>query len=89
MYRRIPKYPPSRLETLLVPADLEMTTAALLTHIEDYGGLPRLRPIKLPSSQIRKCDLVLDVDVSWDSDGRLERIESIRLGTVRMTGRPG
>jgi hypothetical protein len=78
------KYPPSKMETLVVPHSLEIVTAALLNHVEDFGGNPYLKSVKSRSSAIQKYEAVTG-PVWYDGDGQPERDERVTLGTIRLT----
>jgi len=82
------KYPPSRIETLVVPCDLETVIAALVNHVEGYANAPRLKPVKSLSSHIREYEVITGM-TSHGSDGQLERDEWVTLGTIRLTVLPG
>ena len=78
------KYPPSKMETLVVRHNLEIVTAALLNHVEDFGGDPYLKSVKSRSSAIQKYEAVTG-PVWYGSDGQPERDERVTLGTIRLT----
>jgi hypothetical protein len=78
------KYPPSKLETLIVPHNLEIVNAALLNHAEDYDGYPRLRWIESLSIMIRRYDVITGIQ-RYRLDGTVERDERVKLGTIRLT----
>jgi len=82
-------YPRPEKVILVVQSNLEITTASLCNHVDDWGLSPRLRPVDSPSNQIRKYEVIVG-GVWCASDGEtVLRDDTLPLGTVRLTALPG
>jgi len=83
------EYPRPQKVTLVVQADLGITTAALLNYTEDWGLSPRLRPVVSPSNQIRKYDVMVGALWLASDEETVLRDGRLSLGTIRLTALPG
>jgi len=82
-------YPRPEKITLIVRANLEITTGTLLNYTEDWGLSPRLRPVESPSNQIRKYEVIAGTPWLASDEETVLRDDRLKLGTIRLTALPG